>query len=721
LPTSLILPSALALILVLLLLLFRQNRMLSRSMASLRQEEKLRLAAKVFAHTREGIIITDADGRVVDANRAFTEITGYSREEILGQNPSLLSSGRQDPEFYANMWRELIENGHWHGEVWNRRKDGELYAEMLTISAMHDDQGKVQHYVALFSDVTLQKEHQQQLEYIAHYDPLTGLPNRLLLSERLNSAMQRARRLKRPLVVAYIDLDGFKAVNDTHGHSVGDRMLRALAKRMKRSLREGATLARPGGDEFVAVLNDLPDSEASLPMVLDLLATAAEPVHIDGQRLQLSASLGMTFFPQAEEVNADQLLRQADQAMYQAKLAGKNRYHVFDAEQDRHVRGRHESLEDIRRGLREGEFVLHYQPKVHLRSGDIVGCEALIRWQHRDKGLLSPAAFLPIIEEHPLAIALGEWVIDTALRQMETWYATGLDLPVSVNISAFHLQQGDFMDRLNALLAAHPDVNHGCLELEVLETSALEDMAHISGIMARCEMIGVQFALDDFGTGYSSLTYLKRLPATHLKIDQSFVRGMLDDPEDLAIIEGVLGLANAFRREVIAEGVETVAHGELLLQLGCEIAQGYAIARPMPADDFREWTKSWQPDPAWRRHRRVRRDNLPVLFAGVEHRAWIQAIEDCLRGERTSAPPLDHHKCRFGHWLDSQGREAFRGHPALEELGALHLQVHALASELLGLQAGQRTTEALARLEELRNLSDALSGQLQRLLATDGG
>ncbi|MDP3795330.1 MAG: EAL domain-containing protein, partial [bacterium] len=337
-------------------------------------------------------------------------------------------------------------------------------------------------------------------------------------------------------------------------------------------------------------------------------------------------------------------------AMYQAKLAGKNRYHVFDAEQDRSVRGHHESLDRIRHALAQREFVLYYQPKVNMRTGVVIGAEALIRWQHPEQGLLAPAQFLPVIEDHPLAIEVGEWVIDTALTQVELWRAAGLDLPVSVNVGARQLQQADFVQRLRGILAAHPQVQSSRLELEVLETSALDDVAGVSLVIQTCREMGVLFALDDFGTGYSSLTYLKRLPASLLKIDQSFVRDMLDDPDDLAILDGVIGLAAAFRREVIAEGVETVAHGQMLLQLGCELGQGYGIARPMPAEALPDWARSWKPDASWGQVPLMRRDDLPLLFACVEHQAWVKAIESHLRGERDTPPELDPAQCHFGGW-----------------------------------------------------------------------
>ncbi len=463
-----------------------------------------------------------------------------------------------------------------------------------------DDDGKPLRMIGTNSDIATRKEHERTLEHIAHFDALTNLANRMLLADRLQQAMVQAQRRQQQLAVVYLDLDGFKPINDRYGHQVGDQVLITLAARMKDALREGDTLARLGGDEFVAVLIDLDDASGSIPLLARLLAAAAQPLSVKDLNLQVSASLGVTFYPQKQDLDADQLLRQADQAMYQAKLAGKNRYHVFDAEQDSHLRLQHESLERIRQALNNGEFVLHYQPKVNMRSGTVVGAEALIRWQHPEKGLLAPGLFLPVIENHPLAVDLGEWVISTALVQMERWRAAGLDLPVSINIGARQLQQGNFVTRLRSILAAHPHMRPDWLELEVLETSALADMAQVSQVIDDCMQFGVKFALDDFGTGYSSLIYLKRLHVTALKIDQSFVRDMLDDPDDLAILQGVIGLAAAFKRQVIAEGVETVAHGTVLLQLGCELAQGYGIARPMPADRLPDWVVNWPSDAAWR-------------------------------------------------------------------------------------------------------------------------
>lgn len=560
----------------------------------------LTLAASVFSHAGECIIITDISGIIVEVNKTFTVITGYSREEAIGQNPRFLKSGRQSPEFYADMWQALLKEGYWSGEVWNRRKDGEVYAVMTTISAVRNDQGNITHFVSLGNDITPMKKHQNQLEHIAHYDVLTDLPNRTLLADRLSQAMLQCKRNEKSLAVVFLDLDGFKYVNDTYGHAIGDELLIEVSVRMKEALREGDTLSRIGGDEFVAVLADLDKVEDCEPVLERLLLAVSEPISIGNIVLKISASLGVTLYPQ-DNVDADRLMRHADQAMYIAKESGKNRYHLFDTAQDDALKVQRESLEAIRSALDNQQFVLYYQPKVNMRTGLVVGFEALIRWQHPEQGLLSPIDFLPVIENHAMMVKVGEWVIDSALKQISQWIKIGFDLPVSisVNIAAVQLQQPDFIQRLTAILAANPEVKPGCLELEILETSAIEDVHHISAIMNDCMRLGVNFSLDDFGTGYSSLTYLRRLPASLIKIDQTFVRDMLIDEDDLAIVEGVIALAKSFKRDVIAEGVETIEHGSALLKIGCDLAQGYGIARPMPASNIPAWVSDWKPDVSW--------------------------------------------------------------------------------------------------------------------------
>jgi len=586
------------------LALFDQTQELERKVqertAALRaNEERLRLAASVFTNAKEGIFIVDRDNHALEVNDAFTRITGYSREDTLGLDlASLMRSGRHSEEFFERRRQILLETGSWTGEVWSLRKSGEIHPDLLTLSVLRDAEGRIENVIGLFTDLTESKAHESQLEHIAHYDTLTGLPNRVLLGDRLQQALGHCQRQRLSMAVAALDLDGFKLVNDRHGHDVGDELLMQLSQRMGDVLRNGDTLARIGGDEFVAVLAGPDQSGDYEGLIAHLLQAAAGAVTVKGIALQVSASIGVTLYPQ-DQVDVDGLLRHADQAMYLAKQAGKNRYHLFDIAQDAAVTTQRQSLEHIRQGLAAREFVLYYQPKVNMTTGEVLGAEALIRWQHPERGLLPPGLFLPVIEDHPLSVDVGEWVIATALAQMAQWRAQGMDWSVSVNIGARQLQQENFASRLADLLARYPNVNPARLELEILETSALEDIAWVSQVMSTCQALGVRFALDDFGTGYSSLTYLKRLPAEMLKIDQSFVRDMLTDRDDLSIVQTVIGLAAAFHRKVIAEGVETVAHGAALIPMGCELAQGYGIARPMPAHDFPAWAASWRPDPSW--------------------------------------------------------------------------------------------------------------------------
>jgi diguanylate cyclase (GGDEF)-like protein len=569
--------------------------------------------------------------------------------------------------------------------------------------------------VTLYIDITASKQHERALEQLAHYDALTGLPNRVLLADRLRQGMTQEVRRGTRLAVAYLDLDGFKQVNDRLGHHVGDQLLVALTVRMREALREGDTLARLGGDEFVAILTDVPGLEDCTPMLNRLLLAVSMPITVAGNDLEVSASIGVSMFPQDAEVDAEQLLRQADQAMYQAKQSGKNRYRLFDAEHDRTLRERMDALKRIERALVFEEFVLYFQPKVNLHTGQVVGVEALIRWQHPQQGLLAPGQFLPLIEDHPLSVTVGEWVFTTALAQMAKWKAAGVHLEVSVNVGARQLQHDNFVAFLRSALASQPTVAPDDFQIEVLETSALQDMTRVSEVMTQCRHLGVHFALDDFGTGYSSLTYLKRLPVSQLKIDQSFVRDMLEDPDDLSILLGVLDLSTSFRRTAIAEGVETVEHGRMLLQLGCQLAQGYGIARPMPGADVPDWIAAWKPDVSWSGIHVIPRADLPVLFAQVEHRAWMQSLHSYLFGISSTTPPIGVHLCQIGKWIDTGGLKPYDNTGQVDAITGLHVQLHALARQLCDVKTDGDPKAAMARWTEMLHLGESLLIHLQEV------
>jgi len=568
--------------------------------ASRRANDALRLAAGVFEHAHEGVVICDAGAIVIDVNRSFTQLSGYARNEVIGRNVVALQGSDLPPDTIDLLRRAVAINGYWRSELWSRRRNGERYAQRVTVSSVVDDDNAVSHYIAIFSDITQAKQQQIQLERMAHYDALTQLPNRVLLADRLQQGLAHARRYGRMLGLAYLDLDGFKPINDRFGHEAGDRLLVEVARRLRSGVRGDDTVARLGGDEFVLLLSEVESADECCNSLQRLLTIIAAPYRIGDEEFIVTASIGVTLFPQ-DDADADTLLRHADQAMYLAKQAGRSRFHLYDSEQDRRARAQHEASARIHEALRDGEFVLHYQPKVDMRRGRIYGVEALIRWQHPERGLLLPGEFLPVVENSEFAITLGAWVLGETLRQLSAWQAVGLELSASINVSARELADAGFIARLRAALQEHPAIAPEQLELEVLESAALGDVDQATRVIEGCHALGVKIALDDFGTGYSSLTYFRRLPVDTLKIDRSFVRDMLCDAEDLAIVEGVIALTRAFRRKVVAEGVETPEHGLALLHLGCDCAQGYGIARPMPAAEIADWISRYRPDPAWTR------------------------------------------------------------------------------------------------------------------------
>ncbi|MGM0703273.1 MAG: EAL domain-containing protein [Pseudomonadota bacterium] len=564
---------------------------------------RLTLADTIFHHTHDGITVTDHQANIIDTNRAFTAITGYVREEVEGQNPRILQSGRQGPDFYREMWQQLITTGTWQGEIWNRRKNGELYAEFLTISAVHDKSGKPQNYIAIFSDITSQtSRHQQQLELVTYYDSLTGLPNRTLLIDRLRHALHTAHRDQHLVAIAVINLDDFKVINKNHGYAAGDQILEIMAKRFQTLLRESDTLARLGGNEFAVIMEDVASPQGGIAILERLHQKAGAPISLNDCTLTCSASIGTTCFP-LDSGEAETLLRHAHQALLQAKLNGRNRIQQFDLREAEQQSTLSRLVQRLELALANDELVLHYQPKVDMVSGELLGAEALLRWEDPERGMVPPGEFLPYLEHHPIAITIGHWVIETALAQMAKWQRQGTFVRISVNVSAQELHHPDFVKNLRSCLAAHPEFPNDQLDLEILENAAIGDIKRVSHVLSECRSLGITISLDDFGTGYASLDYLKHIPADTLKIDQTFVRDMLTDSGDQMIVKAIIGLADTFDFDVIAEGVENEEQGLALIEMGCQKGQGFGIGRPMPADAFFAWHKNWQVFESWKNSR----------------------------------------------------------------------------------------------------------------------
>ncbi|MGQ9369750.1 bifunctional diguanylate cyclase/phosphodiesterase [Azospirillum sp. ST 5-10] len=552
-----------------------------------RAEWEMGLAAKVFDHAVEGMMVTDAEARMVAVNDAFVRITGFARGEALGRDPKILASGRHDPEFYAALWRALLDDGQWTGEIWNRRKSGEVYPEWLSIQAVRDGSGGVVNYIAAFTDLSESRAQEERIRRLAQYDILTELPNRVLLRDRLERALAAAQRSGHRVGVLVVDLDRFKTVNDSLGHAVGDALLREMAARLSRAVRTSDTVSRQGGDEFVILLCDLEVPEAAGGVARKLLHALSEPCRVAGHELRVTPSIGIAVSPD-DGATVDALLKSADMAMYAAKDSGRATYRFFTADLNRRASDRLWLENNLRRAIENGEMELHYQPQIRIDGRRLVGCEALVRWREPDGRLIPPSQFIPIAEETGLILALGDWVLDEACRR-----AAALPPPdgsdgafrMAVNLSVVQLRRPGLWQRVADTLGRH-GLPAERLELEVTESMLMEESGTVTDTLARLREMGVALAIDDFGTGYSSLGYLRRFHADKLKIDRSFVDGLCTGPDGGVIVAAIVSMARSLGMETLAEGVETAEQFDALAAMGCEQVQGFLVGRPMPFAEF---------------------------------------------------------------------------------------------------------------------------------------
>lgn len=563
-------------------------------------ERELSLIAQVFANSLEGILITDSQGLIVRVNRAFSEITGYSETDIIGQKPSMLRSGLDEDTLFERIRPRLLAGGHWQGELVNRRRDGSTFPASVSISAVLDGEGGIIGLITSFRDISDSKSSEERIRHLAYFDPLTALPNRSLFNDRLQQEMQRARRGNRLVALLFLDLDRFKEVNDSMGHGVGDQLLQQVAERLQRCVRADDTVARMGGDEFTIILGDLPSRVRAIGAATSvsekIMLELTLPFLLAGREVFLSTSIGIALCPYDGE-EAPLLLRNADTAMYHAKELGKNNFQFYTESMNARSAERLDLLSAMHRAVIAEQFELRYQPIVSIREQRVLGCEVLLRWRHPVKGLIAPNDFVPIAEESGLIVPIGAWVLEHACRQFADWLRDGLALErLAVNLSARQFSEGDLAGKvIHALDSARLRASY--LELELTESILMDDIGHSLGQLQDISAMGVRIAIDDFGTGYSSLSYLKQFPLDCLKIDRSFVRE-LDDETDQRIVQAIVALARSFRLEVLAEGVENPAQLAALTRLGCDNAQGFHFSQPLTAAEFGEFCRGWVAAPA---------------------------------------------------------------------------------------------------------------------------
>ncbi len=676
-----------------------------------------------FSSIGDAVITTDQFGHIDYMNHSAQELTNYTFEEERSLTISIVFKLFNDDNFLlddpvtAAITEEcVIKSQH---DTFLQRRGGERFPIIYTIAPIHDSDSNIIGTIIVFHDTSDTHKLTQALSWQAHHDALTKLPNRILLKDKLEASLEEVKDNNSLLTLFFIDLDNFKPINDDYGHEQGDKVLKIIAQRLLEIIRHKDMAARLGGDEFVIIMPSFEQFEDIIKSLERVMKAISQPIPVGSTNVSLSASIGVTIFPD-DHSDADTLLRHADQAMYIAKQKGRNQYHFFDVQSDQvstHLENQRQRLEQA---LIDEEFFLVYQPKVNMRTGKIYGFEALIRWDNPDIGIVYPDQFIPLCEDSELIICIGDWVFSQALKQLHTWIEAGFDFKLSINIAAKQFQAPDFIDKLDTILTQNPDIPANCIELEVLESAALQDVEKVSEIIMACHERNITIALDDFGSGYASLAYLKQLPANQLKIDKSFIIDLLTDEGDRAIVEGITSLAEIFKCQVIAEGVESNAHGVMLLRLGCDMAQGFGISKPLLAELVLDWAKKWQPDPNWLRWADTQWDisDFPLFIAHSDHFAGMNKLATYIKHYTPEQPPFDLHAynhCRLGEWFYSIGQHKYHHLKSYQALEQPHQATHSLAKKMLQLCLEGKPEDASQLIPELDNMRNQVLTILNQL------
>ncbi len=673
------------------------------------KEKKLSISSKGISSAFEGIILTDANGTILEANRAFLKMTGFKEEEIIGKNPRIWKSGYQSDEFYKQMWNNLLKNGHWSGELWDKYKHKKLFPVFLSISAVKDSEGETTNYIGFFHDLSVIKEQEQQIEHFKFYDFLTGLPNIFLLTQKLDNYIAQSWENKNKLIVLNIRLFDPVKQNSSYNETtdIRDEIILKAVERINQSTHGKKLLSRIGYSEFVVVYLGHQTIESMEAVAKRLISALSKPYLVKKKKYTLKSNAGITALSENGALSAEDLLNQSEIARHKAIQKGFNEFNFFDSKSEKKILVFHQHINALLKAIKQNQLELYYQPQVDLSTGKVIGIEALLRWRHPEKGLLTPSHFLMDFDNHPISLELGDWVLNRALKQAEKLIKNQESIPISINISSYQLQDRGFIRHLEETLSKYPHLPNSCIMLEILETEALEDLEHISEIVQQCKTMGILFALDDFGTGYSSLTYLKDLNTAEVKLDQSFVLNILTKPKDLFILITTIELCRLIDKELIAEGVETIIHGKLLWHLGCKIIQGYAIAKPIPEQKLIPWLKTWTLCEEWKKNRFSKEVLDELIALSIQHYHGFETLRGYMQRNQQELPDFSLDNCPINHWLIKH-RQGLKDEKTFKILCQLHKKQHAMANKIIQLKRTDKTDQAFEQLKKLDDLFTVL-------------